>query len=62
MPKRKRPTKSYKNLDFLMSHDARPVRILSELFEPLNRFRQERVEDTVVFFGSARIKSMSNAR
>ena len=62
MPKRKHPTKAYKNFDFLMGHDARPVRILSELFEPLSRFSQHRVRDTVVFFGSARMKSMSDAR
>ncbi|HEY8923136.1 MAG TPA: TIGR00730 family Rossman fold protein, partial [Polyangia bacterium] len=33
----------------------RPIRILAEYLEPLRRFRQERVHDTVVFFGSARI-------
>jgi len=41
--------------DFLDSDDARPLRILTEYLQPLHRFRQERVHDTVVFFGSARI-------
>jgi uncharacterized protein (TIGR00730 family) len=40
---------------FLASDDARPLRILAEYFEPLYRFRQQRVHDTVVFFGSSRI-------
>ena len=41
--------------DFTESDDARPLRILTEYLHPLHRFRQERVHDTVVFFGSARI-------
>ena len=46
---------SYHNDLFVESDDARPIRILAEYLEPLRRFRQERVHDTVVFFGSARI-------
>ena len=62
MPKhRKRPEKAYKNLDFLNSHEARPVRILAELFEPFRRFRQQDVRDTVVFLGYARIQTMAEA-
>jgi uncharacterized protein (TIGR00730 family) len=40
---------------FFDSDDARPIRILSEYLHPLSRFREERVHDTVVFFGSSRI-------
>ena len=40
---------------FFDSDDARPLRILAEYLQPLHRFRQERVHDTVVFFGSSRI-------
>ena len=40
---------------FIDSDDARPLRILAEYFHPLYRFRQQRVHDTVVFFGSSRI-------
>src|SRR6476619_6745876 len=43
--------------DFLESTDARPLRILAEYLEPLRRFRQENIQDTVVFFGSARVDS-----
>ena len=46
---------AYKNEDFLDSADARGIRILSEYLEPLSHFRREKVRDTVVFFGSARI-------
>lgn len=50
------PPLAYKNLDFLESRDGRAVRILSEFLYPLAQFRKERIHDTVVFFGSARIR------
>jgi uncharacterized protein (TIGR00730 family) len=40
---------------FIDTDDARPLRILTEYLEPLARFREQRVHDTVVFFGSSRI-------
>ena len=46
--------KAYKNNDFMMGRDARPLRILSEYLEPQSRFARYRIADTVVFFGSAR--------
>ncbi len=51
--------KAYKNPGFLASRDARPLRILSEFLEPLSRFNYYNVKDTIVFFGSARIKPRS---
>jgi uncharacterized protein (TIGR00730 family) len=53
--------KAYKNQEFLMSRDARSIRILSEYLEPLSRFRRYHVTDTVVFFGSARAVSVKEA-
>ena len=53
---------AYLNADFLGSDDARPLRILSEYLEPHRRFTEERIKDTVVFFGSARIKGRAEAR
>src|ERR1700733_10589467 len=50
-----RPSLAYKNEPFLASADARPLRILSEYLEPLSHLRRQRIRDTVVFFGSARI-------
>jgi len=47
---------AYKNDEFLKSPDSRPLRILSEYLEPLAHFRRQRVRDTIVFFGSARIQ------
>ncbi len=47
---------AYKNDEFLDSDDGRPVRILAEYLQPMRAFERERVCDTIVFFGSARIK------
>src|SRR5919106_3002605 len=57
---RKQPL-AYHDLEFLESQDARPIRILAEYLEPLRRFRQENIQDTVVFFGSARVHSRKAA-
>src|SRR5271169_4357274 len=48
---------AYENKSFLDSPDGRILRLLSEYSEPLSRFRREQIQDTVVFFGSARIAS-----
>ena len=47
---------AYLNEAFLNSPDARAMRILAEFLEPLAHFRREKIRDTVVFFGSARIR------
>jgi uncharacterized protein (TIGR00730 family) len=52
---------AYLNEDFLDSNEARPIRILSEYLEPLGRFKDEKIQDTVVFFGSARVDSRERA-
>jgi uncharacterized protein (TIGR00730 family) len=49
------PPKAYCNVQFLNSYHARPLRILSEYLEPFARFREEKIRDTIVFFGSARV-------
>jgi uncharacterized protein (TIGR00730 family) len=48
--------------DFLESDEARPLRILAEYLEPLQRFREQDIQDTVVFFGSARVRSRDCAQ
>lgn len=53
----KRAPLAYENEQFLSSPDGRILRILSEYIEPLARFRREQIQDTVVFFGSARFYS-----
>src|SRR5450759_1532987 len=55
-PHSERRPVAYLNDKFLNSPDARALRILSEFLEPLAHFRREKVRDTVVFFGSARIR------
>ena len=50
-----RPVKAYLDEEFLASRDARPLRILSEFFEPASRFERFGVKDTIVFFGSTRV-------
>jgi uncharacterized protein (TIGR00730 family) len=52
---------AYENEQFLNSPDGRVLRIMSEYVEPLARFRREQIQDTVVFFGSARFLSMADA-
>src|ERR1700674_5426991 len=46
---------AYLNETFLESPDARGLRIISEYLEPLSHFRDEKIQDTIVFFGSARV-------
>ena len=53
---------AYENPEFLNSPDGRLLRIMSEYVEPLARFRREQIQDTVVFFGSARFPSNEIAR
>jgi hypothetical protein len=53
---------AYQNEPFLNSPDGRILRILSEYVEPLARFRREQIQDTVVFFGSARFHSRREAQ
>lgn len=47
---------AYHNKDFLDSNEGRPLRILAEYLLPLQAFQKECVHDTVVFFGSARLR------
>jgi len=53
--------KAYRDELFLRTPEARPLRILAEYLEPLRRFKRYRVEDTIVFFGSARLLSREQA-
>jgi uncharacterized protein (TIGR00730 family) len=55
------PQLAFYNKEFLDSEEARPIRILAEYFEPLRRFKAQNIQDTVVFFGSARIRSREHA-
>src|SRR6185436_6860404 len=52
---------AYDDTEFMESQEARPIRILAEYLDPLRRFREANIQDTVVFFGSARIDSRKSA-
>ncbi|MBN2318099.1 MAG: TIGR00730 family Rossman fold protein [Acidobacteria bacterium] len=57
-----KPQKAYRNLKFLRGKDGRLVRILSEYLEPASRLHWQKVKDTIVFFGSARVKPLEENR
>ncbi len=52
----KQPQLAYLNEEFMKTAEARSVRLLSEYLEPLQHFRKQKIQDTIVFFGSARIQ------
>ncbi len=51
-----KPVAAYLNVEFLKSREARTLRIISEYLEPEKRFEEMHITNTVVFFGSARIR------
>ncbi len=62
MPEKKGAEKAYRNLQFLNSPDARTIRMLSEFYEPQARLRKFKINNIIVFFGSARSDSLKNAK
>jgi uncharacterized protein (TIGR00730 family) len=52
----------YRDPLFMESLPARPVRITTEYIDPLERLRREKVGDTIVMFGSARIEPRDRAQ
>lgn len=52
-----RPVLAYHDLEFLASDEARPLRIMAEYLQPLRALREAHVSETVVFFGSARLRA-----
>ncbi|AZU04363.1 hypothetical protein X907_1836 [Glycocaulis alkaliphilus] len=56
------PVEAYVNPDFMGSPDARPLRILAEYLYPKKQFETHKVDDTILFFGSARIPSRQDAQ
>jgi len=57
----KKPVKAYQDDNFLNSSDGRSIRMLTEYLQPKSKFKKFKVMDTIVFFGSARLKSRSDA-
>ncbi|HXU22308.1 MAG TPA: TIGR00730 family Rossman fold protein [Verrucomicrobiae bacterium] len=52
---------AYQDRVFMESTAARPLRILAEYIDPINRLRRAGVGDTIVMFGSARIRPRDRA-
>ena len=50
----------YNDKKFLGSMNGRPLRILSEYLGPLSILQKKSIQDTIVFFGSARFNSKSD--
>ena len=58
----KKPAKAYQDINFLNSSDGRIIRILTEYLQPKSKFKKHKVMDTIVFFGSARLKARKDAQ
>ena len=61
LPPLERAPLAYENSVFVNGPDGRLLRIVAEYIEPLGRFRREHIQDTVVFFGSARFRGREEA-
>jgi uncharacterized protein (TIGR00730 family) len=55
------PDKAYENDVFVNSREGRVMRIVAEYLEPQKRLREAGIEDTIVFFGSARTPAREDA-
>jgi uncharacterized protein (TIGR00730 family) len=53
---------AHRNHEFLESPGARTLRIIGEYHFPLNVFKNYDINNTIVFFGSARIKSSQDCQ
>jgi len=58
---RPREKLAYDDPRFMDSLAARPLRIMAEYIDPLDRLRRANVSDTIVMFGSARIQARDRA-
>jgi len=55
------PSLAYRDPIFMESLPARPLRILAEYIDPVNRLRRASIGDTIVMFGSARVRAREEA-
>lgn len=62
MKKFTKSPKAYEDKEFINSSDGRTLRLLAEYLEPQARFKKHKIMDTIVFFGSARLKSQRAAK
>ena len=57
----KNPPKAYENLDFLKSDHCREIRLQLEHLHPEVVMQKQKINSTIVLFGSARIPSPEEA-
>src|SRR5690606_25400070 len=62
MAKLVKNSKAYEDQEFINSSNGRIIRLLAEYIEPKARFKKHKIVDTIVFFGSARLKSKRDAQ
>ena len=55
------PDRAYEDTEFVDSRDGRVMRIMAEYLAPQKRLREAGIEDTIVFFGSARTPARDDA-
>ncbi|GHT40377.1 lysine decarboxylase [Bacteroidia bacterium] len=55
-------TKAYEDIDFLKLSEARPVRLQLELLKPEVILQEHKVHETIVCFGSARVKQAAEIK
>ena len=53
---------AYENMDFINSKFGSPIRVISEFIEPSHRFNKYKIQNTIVFFGSARTLSTTDVK
>ena len=49
-------TKAYEDAEFMLSDEARSLRLLSEYLEPRERLKKLNVHRALIFWGSARLR------
>ena len=59
MSESRKKDRFYYNKKFLSSPEGRSIRILSEYYGPKRKLKKHKIENTIVFFGSARISPKS---
>jgi uncharacterized protein (TIGR00730 family) len=62
MSKPEVPERAYRSESFMGGRHARPLRLLAEYLHPEQRFESFRISDTIVFFGSSRLRSREDAQ
>jgi uncharacterized protein (TIGR00730 family) len=58
----RKPIQAFDNRRYLHSHEGRIIRVLAEFTEPEHRLNRYGIQDTIVFFGSAKLIPLKEAK